>query len=542
VLLARIRFFERPDLLSALYCGTVLLLDLRYDRDRRWQWLGLPLLVTLWANTHSGVIYGVALLVAWSAGEWVAWLWQRFGQPAFKLATETRGDPRERELWVRPVGILLSVLAALLTVQFINPNGAKVLYVPISQFGSDFWQSIIKEYQPPSWSGYKLFFLTLAGMGLLQALTWREVQPKLLIASAGMGYLACSSQRSILFFVIVAMPHAAYMLDKLAPLVNAQLRRLQFLLLPATWTALVMLVFVPDKTFVFGSGFYRPYYPLEIYKFLENQVPSQNLFNDMRYGGSMQWWLYPKFKPFIDGRGDAYSVEFWKTEYLPVLGVQPEWEEILTKYDVQGVLLPIPNDRQITRLAGTLHEHSDWSLVAFNDHTLLFLRRSATNEPVIARNEFKLIWPGDWSFAALNNPETRTNAANEARRALELSPECLFALTANARACFTQEQFAQAAVSLHDIISRHDVGENYWRDYGFALFRVGELKEADRVFASMIRKKMLPGFASFMRHHIALQEGRSAEARKLLDEALKLEPANQQFLDALKRLDASAPR
>jgi pentatricopeptide repeat protein len=328
------------------------------------------------------------------------------------------------------------------------------------------------------------------------------------------------------------------MLHKLAPLVNARFRRLQFLLLPATWFALVMLVFVPDKTFVFGPGFYQPYYPREIYKFLETQVPAQNLFNDMRYGGSMQWWLYPKFKPYIDGRGDAYSVEFWKTEYLPVLKVEPEWETILQRHDVQGVLLPIPPERRIPRLAETLRSHADWALVAYNDHTLLFLRRNATNEPVIARHEFKLIWPGDWSFAALNNPETRTNAANEAKRALELSPESLFALTANAGACFTQEQFAEAAVTLHDIISRHEAGENYWRDYGFALFRVGEMKEADRVFASMIRKKMLPAFASFMRHHIALQEGRPAEARKLLDDALKLEPANQQFLDALKRLNA----
>jgi len=173
----------------------------------------------------------------------------------------------------------------LLTVQFINPNGAKVLLVPVTQFGSKFWRSIIQEYQPPAWAGYKLFFLTLAGMGLLQALTWRRVQPKLLIASAGMGYLACTSQRSILFFVIVAMPHAAYMLDKLVPLVNEKMRRLQLLLLPVAWCALVMLMFVPDKTFVFGPGFYRPYYPSEIYKFLETEVPSQNLFNDMRYGG-----------------------------------------------------------------------------------------------------------------------------------------------------------------------------------------------------------------------------------------------------------------
>src|SRR5688572_29259293 len=103
VLMARIRFFERPDLLSALFCGVVLFLDLRFDRNRRWQWLGLPLLMALWANTHSGVIYGVLLLGAWSAGEWVAWLWRRFGRPASNPPTEAGNGQGWRDLWVRPL-------------------------------------------------------------------------------------------------------------------------------------------------------------------------------------------------------------------------------------------------------------------------------------------------------------------------------------------------------------------------------------------------------------------------------------------------------
>src|SRR4051794_13498234 len=42
ILIARIRFFERSDLFSALFCAALFLLDLRFNRNRRWQWLGLP--------------------------------------------------------------------------------------------------------------------------------------------------------------------------------------------------------------------------------------------------------------------------------------------------------------------------------------------------------------------------------------------------------------------------------------------------------------------------------------------------------------------
>jgi len=123
---------------------------------------------------------------------------------------------------------------------------------------------------------------------------------------------------------------------------------------------------------------------------------------------------------------------------------------------------------------------------------------------------------------------------------VELSPDGLFALTAFARACFVQEQYVQAAKSLQEIISQYDVSENYVRDFGFALFRLGQFKEADRVFARMIRDHMLPGFASFMRHHIALQAGRTADARKYLGDAIKAEPTNAEYRDALKQLESAA--
>jgi hypothetical protein len=43
-----------------------------------------------------------------------------------------------------------------------------------------------------------------------------------------------------------------------------------------------------------------------------------------------------------------------------------------------------------------------------------------------------------------------------------------------------------------------------------------------------------------MRHYIALQEGRATDARKYLGDAIKAEPANAEYREALTRLGAPA--
>ncbi len=111
-----------------------------------------------------------------------------------------------------------------------------------------------------------------------------------------------------------------------------------------------------------------------------------------------------------------------------------------------------------------------------------------------------------------------------------------------ARVYFVNGQYRPAAKILRDIVRQYDAGANYRRDFGYALCRLGELKEADQVFARMIRRKQLPGFAWYMRHFIALQEGRQADARADLAEAIRLEPANAEYREAMGRLDTTAPR
>jgi hypothetical protein len=559
-LAARVRFFERPDLLSAFYFALVFYLDGKWNTNRRWQWIGLPVLMAVWANTHAGVIYGFTLLAVGIGTEGVYFLLERLRGISSGEEPPAPGKPGMKDLLIRLGGFMLSLVSACLTVQLINPNGWRVLWFPVSQFTSKFWQSIILEYQPPTWAGEKAFYICLAAVIVAQALTLSRINWRLLLVTAVFGYLACRSQRSLLFFVIAVVPHAAWLLDALrstlekrfspsfetssssSPFLSRGLRlwgqKAPQVSLLFTWIALTMLVFVPDRTFRFGTGWYHPYYPLELYHLVNTEIPPQGIFNEMRYGGSMLWWLYPRFKPFIDGRGDAYSEELWLHDYFPALNAKAGWKDILKRYGLHCVLLPLPEAGEPVPLEQALLSDPDWALVGFTDYAVLFLERTESNRSIIAKNEFKVLRPGAWSFDWIENPEKQDQGAKETTRALALSPDGRFARTAQAKLLMTSERFPEAISALHSILQDYpDVGELYWRDYGYVLCRSARFEDADRVFSRMIAKNQLPGYAYFMKYHIALERHDAEAADRCLSRALELEPRNTEYCVARTNLD-----
>ena len=538
LVIARVRFFERSDLFSAFFCTLLLYLDTRLDRNRRWQWIGLPLLMAVWANVHAGAVYGLVLLVVWAGAEWAGWIAQRLGWKA--IAAPEPAPVGKLDWAVRPLGILLSVGLAVATVQAVNPNGAQVLWFPISQFGDPFWQSVIVEYFSPKWDGNRLFYLTLGGIALLQLLTWRQIPLRWLLSTAAFGYLACGSQRSILFFVLLAVPHLALLLERLLPSGGVRWCGVHRLGLPLAWAALVVGVFVRDPVLKFGPGLHPAFYPMGLYEFLASRVPEQRLFNDMRFGGSMQWFTYPKFKPFIDGRGDAFSVAFWQKEYLPIRNAEAGWTEGLARHGATGVLLPCSIGNKASKLAEELRRTTNWALVAFDDRAMLFLERTEANVGVIAANEFRHFWPAELAFGALDQAETRPAATAEAQRLLALAPEGVFARLAGARAGLVNGRFEEAA-TLYAALERdgHD-SANILRDHAFALMRSERWAEADQVLGRMVRENKLPGYARYLQHRVALGRNDPAGALRHLREAVALEPGNAEYREALSRLE-SAP-
>lgn len=539
VMLARIRFFERPFMFSFILLALTFYLARRFSGNRRWEWFGMPVLMGIWANIHVGVICGFELLGAFAAGEWMEHWWNTFHRKKFGNRNGEKPDGSSRPtllpLYQLPIGIILSLAAAILSVSLINPNGIKVLMAPVYFYLNPFWTASIEELHPPSGIYAKLLFSYMGILVLLQIIARKRLDLRMLFACIFFAWLASRTQRAILMFIIVSIPYLSYLLESTFPIRAKRFQRLQAWGLPLAWLILIKSVILADPTFHYGIGFYRPYYPTKIYDFIQDHVPRQNIYNDMMYGGSMLWWLYPEFRPFIDGRGEAYSMDFWQNVYTPVSEGRPIWRDVFRQYQVHGAIISNRRGKPVHRLALKLYNDPQWALVAFDDDTLFFLERIGTNNKLIAKYEYRVIWPGDWTLSI--RKETAERAFKEAQQALAFVPDCVFAQTALARACMIKGDYDKALQHYKYLVDRKGAGANYWRDYGYCLYMTDKLAEAEKVFRYMLKNQMDQGFAYYMLHFLALRHGALSEARTYLNKALAIHPDNLSYLEASQNLN-----
>lgn len=467
ICLARVRFFVRPFMISGVCFALVMAVDRRFPRSWRWHLLGLPLLMAIWANTHAGVMYGFVYLGLQGlvAGGTVV---------AARLRNRARCD--YGLLGQRAAGGLLGLGAALLSVELINPSGYKVILLPLIYFADPFWHALIYEFRPMTWAQDMPYFISLAVLALLQLITRKAWRGDLATPAGGFALLALRSQRCLLFFALAAVPYAAWMLSVVFARWKGRFRRLPAAGLAIAWCAIGLLVFVPDPKRPLGIGLQERLHPVGIYAFMQREVPPQPLFNSMAYGAGILWWLYPDFKPFIDGRCEAYPKWFWRDVYLPLSSGTTNWALPFQKYGVTAALLNV--SPSVPRLAGELDDDPEWALVTFDDYARLYLKRTAANAGVIAAHASEVLAPD--RVSAPHNRAQAARLAVEARRLLAISPGCRHAQLALAAACFKMERWQEAADAFQAFLSQPGIapGERVLKDYDYARARAATGRDA----------------------------------------------------------------
>lgn len=490
VVVARIRFFERPYMFSALFTILLIYGIRKWQANRRWHLLALPILFTVWANTHAGVIDGFAILG-------INWLTTLF---------EQNTSEKKRHLALVTAGIVLSVAASILSVTILNPSGAKTLFLPIIYVFDPFWRTIIAEFQMPFGTDLLLLSIYSGALLFLQIINIKHINLFYLLCALFFGFMSFRTQRVILPFIISTAPYAAGMLSRLLKnKKHAYLSTKQLASLTIIWLLLFVMVILPDKRFRFGKGLYAPFYPTEIYDFMRTNVPRQNIYNNMRYGGSLIWFLYPDFKPFIDGRCEAYTREFWKDVVAPLSVGTSEWENLFNKYALTGALVVNNFTQEKEPLVQDLAENTNWALVCFNDDTLLFLKRTSLNYEVISRYEYKYLSPYKTDLSWI----TQKNAAavlQETRRATPFSLQSIYLKSVTARALLVSGKYGNAAALYLELLQKGIASSAYWRDYGYCLFMNGKTDAAKAVFKKILEEGSEKEYAGYMLNLINTQE------------------------------------
>jgi hypothetical protein len=145
----------RPQLLNLVLAAALCLLLLRYrSRPGRWLWAVVPGFV-LWANLHSGYIFGFGLIALFLTGEALS---------AIELAaSDANGDRGQHQLARPDMKRLFAVAILAGAAGLVTPAGYQTILFPFGTLGSTAIQSNIIEWESPD-------FRSLPGILLLVAL------------------------------------------------------------------------------------------------------------------------------------------------------------------------------------------------------------------------------------------------------------------------------------------------------------------------------------------------------------------------------------
>ena len=356
----------RPQMFNMLFtAGFIFLIEGFKDKriGSKTLWL-LPLLTILWANLHSGYLFGIALIAGYVIGESL--------QQLTKTAAP-RGLSWPDIRWLILMGGL-SLLAAA-----INPNGPELWIYPFFTLGSSAMQQYIQEWQSPNFH-MSIFwpFAALIGLGILSWIANRRrpaITDLLLYSAAALAGLL--SVRHIPLFSLLAVPIVSrYLLSALdgtsvyplfsgqSPIYSSSKRKTALNWLLAILALAVAVVWVVSKIQNNEEAIAQKY-PVEAVNFLEESgLSDKHGYNLYQWGGYLIWRNIPVY---IDGRADVYGDEFIFS-YLDAFNITKRWRQPLETFNVDYVL--ISKSEALTTL---LSEAADWQEAYQDNIAIVFL-------------------------------------------------------------------------------------------------------------------------------------------------------------------------
>lgn len=482
----RFRLFVRPYLFSLPFLAAFLYLLQQWRGGNRGRAIyALPLMMLFWANMSVGAVFGIFAI-------------------GLVTALEAIGS---RSLRLLPV-LLLSLLASL-----ANPETYR-LYTLAINLTSDPYRALIGEYQPVTvdilfGSGlrYTLCFQILAVGGIIyfsMLRGWKNLFQLLLFS-----FLLFESFRQIRLvelFSLVAAPPFALLLARILAFIPEKGRR--FTSLANYGLALLFIGLIPSTVFnspvyAFGAGLKEAAFPEGALNFLQEQKISGKMFNSYSFGGYIIWRGEGR-KVFIDGRYRRLYTPAEYGEYKGILDSAEAWQAAQQKHGFDYALLEY--DQLSQRFPAHLINNRDWALVYWDNHSLVYVKRTAARVELIERFEYRTARPTfmDLSYLDSYQGKTLNEALSSLEREVALNPDNQFVLLAR-------------------IYLRYQLGKLYLPQIRNDLERLLPMK---------------PDFA--MKHSalamVLAASGENGRAKSEVEKALRLNPLDDAALSLAKEL------
>lgn len=356
-LFATIGLAIRPQMIGyLLLVFELLLIHSGRTRNPRW-FLGLPLLFAVWVNCHGSFLLGLIL-----AG---IFLFSSLFDFRIGSLVSSRWEPHRR----RMLALALVLSAAAL---FLNPIGVKQILYPLNTLlHQPIGLSLVQEWRPLQFNGARgvAWFVTLGCVFLLVIMRRSELFCHEMLLLALGAWLACSHERMLFVFGILAAPILSRLLStewegyspkEDLPWANAVL--IGAALIFAFWM-------FPTRQNLAGQVLQRS--PVKAVDFIKSHHLSGRMFNEYGYGGYLIW-AAPEHPVFIDGRADVFEWSGVFEEYGQWMSLQSDPHMLLDKYGINFCLL----DRQ-SSMANVLPLLHDWKLAYSDSNSAIFTRVAA---------------------------------------------------------------------------------------------------------------------------------------------------------------------
>ena len=356
--LSAVHWLARPHLFSFLFMALLVPRLARLAKGEKIPLWQFPLILLLWANTHTAFIFAFLIWAAFIAGN----LWESL---------------REKRSLDNPILRKLFISAGLsFAATFVNPVGWRLWQLVLTHISSSYLANLISEYQSPNFheiSGW-IFLITIVVSIIALSFSNKKHTAAETILLAAWTALGLYANRNVPLYAVVTIPlwagHARQLLDHIPALAraNRQVEALEAQLRGRLWPVLFTLVCVAllatgaklDANRQ-GYSFNNIEYPVEAVDWIESHPQDGNMFNYFPWGGYLIYRLWPQYQVFIDGQ--FFYGETTIRQHEEIMNAEPGWEAVVQQYGIRWMLVPADST-----IAKVLQKDSGW-LLLYQDQT-----------------------------------------------------------------------------------------------------------------------------------------------------------------------------
>jgi hypothetical protein len=363
---ASIHWLARPHLFTMLF--TVIWIGEleKWRTTGKWRMWILPILMLAWVNFHGAFIVGILI--------WLIYFLDHLytKQNLSSSKNEQSSQPNERKKSNLQTRNFLIVGFVVILLTFLNPAGWRIWETTFGFLQNQYLVSHTIEYQSPNFQEINAWpFLGMIWLSILMlSLHRRELSLAVVLLLTFWTVFGLVSARNIAVYAVVAAPllagiGATILLDTYFArnIINfdRKLRIIDRNLIGYLWSLVGVFViaglviggFTLDTSGL-GNRFSENVFPVEAVDWILEQPEQGRVFNYFPWGGYLLYRAWPQQEVFIDGQTDFYGEDLTR-QYEKVIVLEDGWQEVLEKYEVDWVIMPVDSD-----LALELNHHPSW--------------------------------------------------------------------------------------------------------------------------------------------------------------------------------------